>query len=647
MPPLRACTQCIDAGVQCVRVAILFLTTDCEQGNKTALENITQSKRNGTLPAEFIFVPSPDAVHVGKSLKAGFANWHLMLNKERASLAIIHTLRDADSTLQSELPLDAVKNKDRMDFRTVVSLTKPSVITSIEEQGQVVHTVFPDKYRPSLPGQEGLCNHPVSIEVSEHGHLLVLDYDKETETSQLLDIRLHVPANVALVKAFPNSRCMVYLNGLVYVCDYNQSIHVHPQKKIKTNVAKMKKRDLQSALEELGKSADGTISILRERLSHHFQRLINGHETEGHDLDKVILSQNVLPSCIAKALPNRIIVASDTSRSFYSVNLMSDGVAINGDVHEICNYPKYCHKVKDMCVTGHMLYASYHGLPGGILIVNMDTHDVIQAVNNDSNECEKCSGVTVYKDGVAFTDVGARQIKYLHGNTVDILAGSGCEGDRDGPVHSSAFKQITGLVAEFDKNIFVVDSQQGKIKLITATTGICSFLGHLGMLYRAFSVHLKHQRTVKLSIAEATDLVKALLNYLKTTVFDVQQLLGNDKVTNGPEGTVAYKTVYSVEMIYNGLVELGELLHKVNPSFVVDLETCITIAVENVHALGHFKEQTQTQLQYARNLANTVMRASSVQCHGLHITSRILHHITPFQIVGFPSAICQLSHHKN
>jgi hypothetical protein len=66
----------------------------------------------------------------------------------------------------------------------------------------------------------------------------------------------------------------------------------------------------------------------------------------------------------------------------------------------------------------------------------MDT----QAVNNNSNKCEKCSGITLYQDGVAFTDVGTHQIKYLHGYKVDILVGSGFEGDKDGLGHSSAFK---------------------------------------------------------------------------------------------------------------------------------------------------------------------------------------------------------------
>jgi hypothetical protein len=43
-------------------------------------------------------------------------------------------------------------------------------------------------------------------------------------------------------------------------------------------------------------------------LSRYFHELGDGHEAAGHVLDKVILSQNILPSCIAKALRNRIMI---------------------------------------------------------------------------------------------------------------------------------------------------------------------------------------------------------------------------------------------------------------------------------------------------------------------------------------------------
>ena len=59
-------------------------------------------------------------------------------------------------------------------------------------------------------------------------------------------------------------------------------------------------------------------------------------------------------------------------------------------------------------------------------------------------------------------------------------------------------------------------------------------------------------------------------------------------------------------MILNGLKDLEALVKELNPNFAIDLYSCLTIQVENLHTVGHFKDQFPTLLQYARNLANTI-----------------------------------------
>lgn len=62
-------------------------------------------------------------------------------------------------------------------------------------------------------------------------------------------------------------------------------------------------------------------------------------------------------------------------------------------------------------------------------------------------------------------------------------------------------------------------------------------------------------------------------------------------------------------MILNGLKDLEALVKELNPNFTIDLYSCLTVQVENLHAVGHFKDQFPTLLQYARNLANTVYKS--------------------------------------
>lgn len=81
---------------------------------------------------------------------------------------------------------------------------------------------------------------------------------------------------------------------------------------------------------------------------------------------------------------------------------------------------------------------------------------------------------------------------------------------------------------------------------------------------------------------------------------------GSISKPSGPRGTISNQAKRSDNMILNGLTDLLALVKEFNPSFALDLYSCPTVQVENLHAVGHFKYQFLTLLQYARNLANTV-----------------------------------------
>ena len=71
--------------------------------------------------------------------------------------------------------------------------------------------------------------------------------------------------------------------------------------------------------------------------------------------------------------------------------------------------------------------------------------------------------------------------------------------------------------------------------------------------------------------------MKSVSGYLQDTVQSVQTLLGNSKETNGPEGTVASKTIRSVNMINQGLARLQSNIAKINPELRVNPEALLTV----------------------------------------------------------------------
>ena len=288
IPSLRACQQCLKANVQCSRAVVLVLASDCEAGNKRAFELISQSRVDGTLPPQFLFVCLPDAVHVGKSLKCGFANWMLLLDEERACLSMLHTIRDSDSELKKLLPRDSVLNKDRMDINCILHLSKESVLARLRTIDRVVHSVLPDSYKISDTNKVGLYPHPVAICCGEHGKLLVLDYAPLKNITRLLEIRLHVPADVKVVgECHGAAKSLAYFDGIAYVSCPSGIQLFSLTKKPALQLKNLKKVELIFELERRDLDTLGTVPVLRERLSRHLKNVERTYAETKSDLTKV------------------------------------------------------------------------------------------------------------------------------------------------------------------------------------------------------------------------------------------------------------------------------------------------------------------------------------------------------------------------
>ena len=105
-------------------------------------------------------------------------------------------------------------------------------------------------------------------------------------------------------------------------------------------------------------------------------------------------------------------------------------------------------------------------------------------------------------------------------------------------------------------------------------------------------------------------MMKTVSGYLQGTVQSAQTLLDRNRQTNGPEGTVASKTVKSVHMINKGLARLHSNITKINPELTLNPEALLTVKVENLHAVSHFKNPTCMQLYYARDFGSTALESA-------------------------------------
>ena len=194
-----------------------MLTTDCEEGNKKAMELILKMQEERRIePALQYLVFFPDSVHVGKSLKCSFCNWFIILRGERGCLAIVQTLRDDSNSsirkrLRRLLRVDDVQNKDRVAVDPLLLLSSNDVINTLRDVTYVVHQMVSEKYRFSETNKAGMFPHRVAIACGQHGKLLFIDFDPMKRNSCLVEADFHNPVHVKVLKvALPDVRTLLY-----------------------------------------------------------------------------------------------------------------------------------------------------------------------------------------------------------------------------------------------------------------------------------------------------------------------------------------------------------------------------------------------------------------------------------------------------
>lgn len=90
----------------------------------------------------------------------------------------------------------------------------------------------------------GLYPHPVVVCVEENGKRLVLDYAPTKNSSRLLEVKLHMPAEVKILGEFSGAKSVVYLGSIAYVCQPSSGIQmVSIAATPKLEVKRLKKRD--------------------------------------------------------------------------------------------------------------------------------------------------------------------------------------------------------------------------------------------------------------------------------------------------------------------------------------------------------------------------------------------------------------------
>lgn len=338
-PSLRFCSQCHKNGTKCIKVSVLVYTADCEEGNKKAFENIQTSVEDGSIePSISMLTGLPDAVHVGKSLKCGFHNWYIILGNSRLCLSVIRTLREnGDPEIKSTMRkliknVETVRNKDRMAVDPILDLSNPSLLKVLQDVGPVVHTLAPELARFTTDNKVGMYPHPVDICVGQNGLLYALDYAPMKKESKLLQLQLHNPVRVKVLKEnLPDARSVCYTSSAAFVCTSNGILY-HATRPVELKIKTLNK---QRTMEELRKrnvnfSEATLLSALRTKLGQSLQKTQKKYQAQGTLKCYVHVDTADHPNVICRVgkETNSLICFYDNSQVIRELELDRDGVGM-------------------------------------------------------------------------------------------------------------------------------------------------------------------------------------------------------------------------------------------------------------------------------------------------------------------------------
>jgi len=86
----------------------------------------------------------------------------------------------------------------------------------------------------------------------------------------------------------------------------------------------------------------------------------------------------------------------------------------------------------------------------------------------------------------------------------------------------------------------------------------------------------KHQQHENCTLKEAHHMVKVVSSDCNGTVENMKSRNGITSTTNGPQGTIAAKTVASLSLLENGLERLDKNTDVLSPTFSIKPDICLT-----------------------------------------------------------------------
>ena len=433
-------------------------------------------------------------------MKAAFSNWWLRCKGERINLALVRTLKNRSNkeskhTFRKIIPKhDHVKNKDRQDPTSVLTLSSTELTSELKSVGYVCHTIIPELDKYSADNQVGMFPSPISVAIPSYGWIAFLSYDVKTALSTLYKARLHSPVDkITAIGKKLKARDIHSTDGIIFLTSDGGPILAIPFADWAINLLsrpKMKKDDFINLANQFQLSCTGTVAQIKERLNLYSSSLRSKYRQNNVKLDVIYFwdfQRQPSFETMVCADAELIYAARKDVQNIVSFQVQKDGVGLRGvNMQEIIKYGHSWQKIFSMCLCKGNLFLSHCE---GISKVSLQTAECNTVVQLNDEQCM----LTRFGSEILFSNQKRASVWKIKTNgEVEVFAG--CEreeGSVDGKVKDCRFQQPMGLCTESESAIYICDGQTNSIKICTKMVECAEFLNSIGQLYDAFSVHCK------------------------------------------------------------------------------------------------------------------------------------------------------------
>lgn len=573
-PSLRPCNRCLEKGLQCRKLVVVFNSSDCGSNYKKAMKIHTDLLEKDNIDVSIQLLHAmPDIIHVVKCLSCSMTNWFLIVGGHRVNTSLLRVIRETEplgTHMRRVLPLEAVKQRDRMRSQTPRELSDQRIwnLFSCKQlcgnckrmpsntycqdcqqphhdrafcQNHVVSPLVPEKWRLSEDNKEGTIEKPLCICRGPPSTFFVCN------KSSIYSLRLHYPVQIKLVaKDYSHIPCIAYNSGVLLISDLSSGrICFLDYLATLTPKIPQKKADIRLFLEERGVAVDAK-STVRELRSKAKEYLSKNKKNDNTLIE--VAGVTAMEFCAS----DLVYLASINERAVLEVSLAFADFSVKGHILRRFQFPGGGECIPgSLCLTMAKILYTNLSQGGGLYMLDLETGLHSNLVRRSGETVPH--GLAVVGSTVYFTDTKSRQIKSMEfpvdgtEPNIKVHAGNGIAARRYGLSTTASFGQPSSIVSD-GNSLLVCDTGVNAVSLVSSIKPLYLACKQYGTLFDVFGVHAD---TKYVKACDALQTLTDVIQFYEKCQSDIRDMfnLPPEKKLDGSLGSPASDTIASLTMV--------------------------------------------------------------------------------------------------